>query len=170
MPLDREALESIGETSAARTARAGEGSIRHGILIQSLISSSSSERPGILERVLNGSRTLVSRGQLKEVFSRQSKSVSGISVADVTKAIAHCRAPHHGWQPCHLGAKQIPSRQMALAASTAGILEVLPGGAVGAGHCVVFSTFGMMGGALEILNGLQKSEFYVVNIYLPTRL
>ncbi len=63
----------------ARASRAGEASLRRGILIQSLASSESSERPGLLELVLNRSSQLVeSNDSLKSVFSKNSAANQGL--------------------------------------------------------------------------------------------
>ena len=52
------------EYGVGRTARAGEATARRGAFIRSLISSESSERPGILEQVLNRANSLVKGGNL----------------------------------------------------------------------------------------------------------
>jgi hypothetical protein len=52
----------------ARASRSGEGTIRRWILIKSLVSSSSGERPRILEQVHNGACALVSEGGLAKSF------------------------------------------------------------------------------------------------------
>jgi hypothetical protein len=71
-PLHREFFDAIREglhSGGASAARAGAATTRQGILIQSLVSSESSERPGILEHVLHRSRALVNEGDLDRVFS-----------------------------------------------------------------------------------------------------
>lgn len=70
-PLDADRLERGARGSDARASRSGEASLRRGILLQSLASSTSSERPGILEQILRRSAQLVSdEGGLKAVFAR----------------------------------------------------------------------------------------------------
>ncbi len=59
-PLDAARLEFGKGTAGARASRAGEASLRRGILLQSLISSESGEKPGLLENVLSRSVQLVS--------------------------------------------------------------------------------------------------------------
>ena len=83
-----------------RAAGAGEATSRRGILIKSLISSESGERPGILEQVRLHGQSLVSQGNLDELFSRQGPrkatfqggfSVSGLprsQIRAITGAIA----------------------------------------------------------------------------------
>lgn len=54
----------------ATRARAGEATARRGIFIQSLVSSTGSQRPGILEHVLSRANSLVTKGGLKGLFSK----------------------------------------------------------------------------------------------------
>lgn len=56
------------ERPAARSARAGEATLRRGIFLQSLVSSESGQRPGILEQVLNRGHSLVNQGGLQGLF------------------------------------------------------------------------------------------------------
>lgn len=56
---------------AARASRTGAATMRRGIFLQSLVSASVGERPGILDDVLNGARDLVTRGGLRALFSRR---------------------------------------------------------------------------------------------------
>lgn len=71
-------LDKAAASPGGRTARAGEASLRRGILIQSLTSSESGERPGLLELVFSRSFQLASeKGGLKGVFSRPSLSTLG---------------------------------------------------------------------------------------------
>lgn len=63
--------------------------MRRGVLIQSLISSESRERPGILEQVLNRARALVLEGNLEQSFSRQPQKATsrgGFSVSGLPRA------------------------------------------------------------------------------------
>lgn len=70
-PVDAERLERGARTDAARGARAGQASLRRGILIRSLASSESSEKSGLLENVLNRSSQLVKgKDRLQGLFSR----------------------------------------------------------------------------------------------------
>lgn len=88
-PLDRGAFQRGASQGMGRAARAGEATARRGILIKSLISSESRERPGILEHVLNRARTLVSQGSLSRSFSRQTQkatSPGGFSVSGLPRA------------------------------------------------------------------------------------
>lgn len=57
--VSRERLERGASGSYGRASRAGEASLRRGIFLQSLISSESSEKPGILENILRRSSQLV---------------------------------------------------------------------------------------------------------------
>lgn len=67
---DLRVSNAAARSPGARAARAGEASLRRGILIQSLASSESGERPGLLELVLNRSTSLVQdKNGLKAVFS-----------------------------------------------------------------------------------------------------
>lgn len=69
-PVDAARLEHGQRTPDARASRAGQATMRQGILLQSLVSSESGERSGILERFLRGSAQLVSRGSpLNRLFS-----------------------------------------------------------------------------------------------------
>lgn len=88
-PVDATRLDLGAASPGGRASRAGQASMRRGILIQSLASSESSERPGLLELVLNGSAQLVSKqGGLKSVFSKNSAvNKTGISQQAV-RAIA----------------------------------------------------------------------------------
>jgi hypothetical protein len=58
------------KSGVARGARAGSSTLRAAILAKSLASSESGQRPGILEKVLRGSRALVTKGGLDTLFSR----------------------------------------------------------------------------------------------------
>ena len=72
------------ERRAARQSRAGHATLRRGILLQSLVSSPRSQRPGILEQVLNGSRSLVTQGGLEAVFRRRKASSQAVADIDTT--------------------------------------------------------------------------------------
>ncbi|MGZ5573931.1 MAG: hypothetical protein ACXWEO_02795 [Methylobacter sp.] len=63
------------EYGVGRTARAGEATARRGAFIRSLISSESSERPGILEQVLNRASSLVKNGNLSGMFSTSQSTI-----------------------------------------------------------------------------------------------
>lgn len=64
-------FDAAAASGPGRASRAGEASLRRGILIQSLASSESSERPGLLELVLSRSSQLVGeQGGLGRVFSQ----------------------------------------------------------------------------------------------------
>jgi hypothetical protein len=86
VPIEWEDIRVSDEeanAAGARAARAGEGSLRRGILIQSLASSESSERPGLLENVLSRSAQLVSsKNNLKSIFSKNSFGHSENAVSD----------------------------------------------------------------------------------------
>ncbi len=69
-PLDAARLERGEGTPGARAAKAGEATLRRGILLQSLVASESGARPGILEQVFTRSHSLVRDGGLDAVFSR----------------------------------------------------------------------------------------------------
>ncbi|MCX7184920.1 MAG: hypothetical protein NTW90_06770 [Nitrosospira sp.] len=73
-PVGADRFADAGRLGVARSSRAGEATMRRGILIQSLISSESGQRPGILEQALNGGRSLVLGGDLSGLFSRQQPS------------------------------------------------------------------------------------------------
>ncbi|WP_177219686.1 hypothetical protein [Nitrosospira multiformis] len=70
VPVDRATFQRRANEGMGRAAGAGEATSRRGILIQSLISSESGERPGILEHVLSRARALVLTGNLDRSFSR----------------------------------------------------------------------------------------------------
>ena len=66
MPVQWGDMESHRERRGfGEKARAGEATTRRGIFIQSLISGESSERPGLLEDVLNRANSLVKKSKLK---------------------------------------------------------------------------------------------------------
>lgn len=54
-------FDAAGSSPAGRVVRAGEATLRRGILIQSLVAAEGSERPGLLEQVLRGACHLVTR-------------------------------------------------------------------------------------------------------------
>lgn len=84
-PVGPDRFADIKRLGMARTARAGEATARRGIFLQSLISSESGQRPGILEQVLNRSRALVEKGGLQGLFARpnqEAPSSAGFSVSD----------------------------------------------------------------------------------------
>ena len=58
-PVDAQRLHLGAISSDGRASRAGEATLRRGILIQSLMDAESGERPGILENVLRGASQLV---------------------------------------------------------------------------------------------------------------
>lgn len=74
------------EKDQARDARAGEATLRRGVFLKSLISSESSERPGILATVLklHGARTL---GGLRQFLSKTTPAQAGVSVSGDTNTI-----------------------------------------------------------------------------------
>lgn len=73
-PVDRERFERGRNTPAARAARAGSPTARSFILTKSLIQSGiRQESTGILQAVLNGSNSLVTKGGLSGLFSRQGR-------------------------------------------------------------------------------------------------
>lgn len=90
VPVDRGAFQRRASEGMGRAARAGEATMRRGILIQSLISSESGERPGILEHVLSRARALVLTGNLDRSFSRQgtteATSPGGFSVSGLPRS------------------------------------------------------------------------------------
>lgn len=106
LPIRRGDGAGSFDTAAARpggrASRAGEASLRRGILIQSLISSESGGRSGILEQVLSRSAQFVSPdGGLDSVFSKAgngritaadkaiySMAAEGKSAAEIIKFIA----------------------------------------------------------------------------------
>lgn len=69
-PLGHESLDEGATNPVARTARAGEATIRRAIILKSLISSQSSERPRILEQFLSRSQSVKARG-LEGIFYSQ---------------------------------------------------------------------------------------------------
>jgi hypothetical protein len=100
-PVGADRFADAARLGVAQASRAGEATMRRGILLQSLISSSSGERPGILEQVLRGGRAFVLRGKLEGIFSRhkqqkESKQAThrgGLSVSEVQDAIALLQLP-----------------------------------------------------------------------------
>lgn len=69
-------------------ARAGAATARRGAFIQSLISSPSGQRPGILGLVLSRANQLVKQGGLQGLFAKQKNVTSGLSVNQVIAALA----------------------------------------------------------------------------------
>jgi hypothetical protein len=67
-PLDAERLEFGETTPPARAARAGQASLRRGILLQSLVSSAGGERSDVLGQLLNRSGSVKDSG-LAGLFS-----------------------------------------------------------------------------------------------------
>lgn len=86
MPIDRTAFQRIANQGIGREARAGEATLRRGIFIQSLVSSESGQRPGILEQVLSRGRSLANQGGLQGLFSSTTKArpSAGLFVSDAT--------------------------------------------------------------------------------------
>ncbi|SFU73509.1 hypothetical protein SAMN05216417_1215 [Nitrosospira multiformis] len=84
--FDRETIQRGASEGMGRAARAGEATVRRGILIQSLISSESFDRPGILEHVLSRARAFVSQGSLSRSFSRQATFQGGFSVSGLPRS------------------------------------------------------------------------------------
>lgn len=60
-PVGRERFFSAAKSDLGGAARAGEATLRRGILIQSLMEAEGSERPGLLENVLRGAGHLVTK-------------------------------------------------------------------------------------------------------------
>ena len=60
-PIDAARLNLGAVSSDGRKARAGQATLRRGILIQSLMDAESSQRPGVLEHVLRGAGQLVEK-------------------------------------------------------------------------------------------------------------
>lgn len=95
LPIDRATFRRRARQGFGRSARAGEATARRGILIKSLVSSESRERPGILEHVLNRARALVSQGSLDRSFSRQTAEatsrggffVSGLQKSQISAVV-----------------------------------------------------------------------------------
>lgn len=86
-PLDAARLERGEGSPDARGARAGEATLRRGIFLQSLVSNSRSERPGLLEEVLSRGRSLVTDGDLGAMFSRRTDAAGpGIRFSRRTQA------------------------------------------------------------------------------------
>lgn len=69
LPIHRDSFYRLRGKGVGREARVGEAAMRRSIFIESLISSDGSERPGLLERFLNGTSKLVLKGDLKGIFS-----------------------------------------------------------------------------------------------------
>ena len=69
-PVDGDRFELAGELGGARAAKAGQATLRRGILLQSLVESEGGARPGILEQVFTRGHSLVRDGGLDAVFSR----------------------------------------------------------------------------------------------------
>ncbi|WP_177171833.1 hypothetical protein [Nitrosovibrio tenuis] len=97
-PVGLDRFTHAEATGLGGSARAGKASMRRGILIQSLISSEGSERPGILEQVLNRSSALVLRGKLEGIFSRKAESerISAIRQRLKAAAFKKTQATHSG--------------------------------------------------------------------------
>ena len=68
----QEDFERLSKETGPRDARAGEGTLRRGVLLQSLVSSEVGQRPGILQAVLSRAATLAREGDLRGIFSRRS--------------------------------------------------------------------------------------------------
>ncbi|MCC4115327.1 hypothetical protein LLG90_08210 [Aromatoleum toluclasticum] len=74
LPIHRGGARSFDAAASGpkgRAARAGQATLRQGILLQSLVSSESGERPGILEHVLRGARALVARTAPRVLLRRR---------------------------------------------------------------------------------------------------
>jgi len=71
-------FDAAGNSAQGRAARAGEASMRRGIFLQSLASSASSERPGILDQFLRGSAQFVQEGQLGAVSASRAGAASAM--------------------------------------------------------------------------------------------
>lgn len=84
-PVGVDRFADIRRLGVARAARAGEATARRGVLIQSLVSSESSERPGILEQVISRAGSLVKEGDLTALFSKSSKEALSVNNDTVTR-------------------------------------------------------------------------------------
>lgn len=70
-PVDGDRLRLARKYSGVEKARAGESTLRRIIFIQSLVSSESGARPGILQQVLVGARSLVENGDLRALLRQR---------------------------------------------------------------------------------------------------
>ena len=82
LPVDWKKFELARGAGVGTAARAGATTARRGAFLQSLVSSESGARPGILELVLSRANQLVTQGGLDRLFSKPS-SKTGSTVADV---------------------------------------------------------------------------------------
>ncbi len=68
LPVHRKGLlrfRDSGNGQGAKATRAGQATMRRAILIQTLVSSESGEKSGLLEKFLNGASQLVESGDLR---------------------------------------------------------------------------------------------------------
>lgn len=88
-PVTQDRFAAGARTGFGRAARAGEGTLRRGVFLKSLISSENGQRPGILEVVLNGGRALI-EGGLKKFLSKTTPAKAGVYASD--EAIGEIRS------------------------------------------------------------------------------
>jgi hypothetical protein len=85
-PVHGEYFDRIREgahVEGATKARVGPTTARQGILIQSLISSESGKRPGLLEKLLRWNSSVIQKGGLGKIFSKTEPKKSGYTVEEI---------------------------------------------------------------------------------------
>lgn len=85
-PVQRGTLDRIREatnTGSPQHARAGSATTRRGAFLRALISSTSGERPRLLEHVLRGTSALIKKGDLDKLFSKTPAQKTGSTVQDI---------------------------------------------------------------------------------------
>ncbi|MCC6533907.1 MAG: hypothetical protein IT531_15260 [Burkholderiales bacterium] len=86
--VDREWFNRLAERTAAREIRAGEATLRRGVLLQSLVSSEAGQRPGILQALLARALSLAQEGDLAGVLSRpntETPADAGVSASSAQR-------------------------------------------------------------------------------------
>ncbi|MEQ1621817.1 MAG: hypothetical protein ABL919_10460 [Methylococcales bacterium] len=87
-PLRRNWADALAMSSGARMARAGEGTLRRSVFLESLASSSRQEKSELLERIRDNGSLEYTRSGLGRIFSKASERVTGSTVTDVKNWLA----------------------------------------------------------------------------------
>lgn len=91
-PVTAGRFSAGAETTDAGRARAGEATLRRAVFLRSLVSSSGSERPGILEQILRRGRALVTDGDLRGLFSKTAPANAGVFVSEPNESARAIKA------------------------------------------------------------------------------
>lgn len=103
--IGRERFDAGAALGAGRASRAGEASLRRGIFLQSIASSESSERPGILEQFVNGRIQPSEENQLIAVFRRTPSELSRDARQYLNDTFAGDTAKTFNWWHRHVGSQ-----------------------------------------------------------------